>query len=237
MSVVLIPGAFRREAHPVGKLAATLLSVAVAGMADPNRFRRGKAYAGQRAVTRLTVQTGVCEAVVSGSRAEPYRVVVAVPTVTPPGDVTDPAGYRAEMTRLVPDASELMVSCTCPDWDDPCKHAIAALLTLAEELAGRPELIVAWRCAEGAPRRGRAALATAGRSVPGRPAPVPRPAPPAPAVDPFATDEWRAFEGLDSPIPSLPLPSLESVRRVSAIDVTGVEELVQSMLDTITAWR
>jgi len=37
MSIVLVPGQFRGEPHPVGKLASTLLSVAVAGMADDPR--------------------------------------------------------------------------------------------------------------------------------------------------------------------------------------------------------
>ena len=74
MSVIVIPGAFRREAHPVGKLAGTLLSVAVAGLADPPRFRRGKAYVAERAVARLDISSGVVEAVVMGSRPEPYHV-------------------------------------------------------------------------------------------------------------------------------------------------------------------
>ncbi len=227
MSVIVVPGAFRREAHPVGKLAGTLLSVAVAGLADPPRFRRGKAYVAERAVARLDIGSGVVEAVVMGSRPEPYHVVIAVPTVAAPADTSDPTAYRGDMNRLVPDGSELMMSCSCPDWDDPCKHAVAALLCLADEVAGRPELMLAWRCGEGRrPRPGRAGLA------PPRPLSVPA-APP----DPFATDAWREFEGHDREIPAMPLPSpLNPIAR-SALDVTGAEELMASMLDAITGWR
>ena len=71
MSIVLVPGQFRGEPHPVGKLASALLSVSVAGMADPARFRRGKTYVLDGAVTRLEVSSGQLLATVVGSRATP----------------------------------------------------------------------------------------------------------------------------------------------------------------------
>lgn len=227
MSVIVVPGAFRREAHPVGKLAGTLLSVTVAGLADPARFKRGKEYVSERAVARLDISSGTLEALVMGSRPDPYQVIVGVPTVPAPADTSDPTAYRGDMTRLVPDGRDLLVSCSCPDWDDPCKHAIAALLCLADEVGGRPELILAWRCGEGGPpRHGRAGLAPL-RPVPG----------PEPASNPFGTAAWRSFEGVDKIIPALPRPRLVNVIRRSAIDVTGAEELAASLLDAITSWR
>ena len=76
MSIVIRPGQFSGEPHPVGKLASTLLSVTLAGMADPPRFRRGKSYVADRAVTRLEISTGVLRATVLGSRSDPYEVIV-----------------------------------------------------------------------------------------------------------------------------------------------------------------
>ena len=55
MSIVVVPGQFHAVPHPAGKLASTLLSVTVAGMADPARFRRGKTYVAEHAVSRLEV--------------------------------------------------------------------------------------------------------------------------------------------------------------------------------------
>ena len=145
MTIVLVPGQFRGEPHPSGKLASTLLSVTVAGMADPARFRRGKSYVADHAVTRLEVAPGTLQASVMGSRDHPYQVVVAVRLVerVMPGSGE---ALRAQLTRLTPEARDLLVSCTCPDDDEPCKHAVAALLAFAAELVTRPELLVQWRC-------------------------------------------------------------------------------------------
>ncbi len=57
MSIVLLPGQFRGEPHPVGRLASTLLSVAVAGMADPPRFRRGKLYVAENGANQISELT------------------------------------------------------------------------------------------------------------------------------------------------------------------------------------
>ena len=35
--------------------------------------------------------------------------------------------------------------CTCPDWDDPCKHGVAVLTELAERVAYDPSLLATWR--------------------------------------------------------------------------------------------
>ena len=132
MGVVLLPGQFRGDPHPVGRLASTLLSVAVAGMADPPRFRRGKLYVAEGAVTRLEVSPGQLIASVVGSRDEPYQVLAAVEMVArPPGPIE---ALRQQLTRLTPEGGDLIVSCTCPDWEDPCKHAVAGLLAFAAEL-------------------------------------------------------------------------------------------------------
>jgi hypothetical protein len=145
MSIVIVPGQFQGVPHPAGKLASTLLSVAVAGMADPARFRRGKTYVGEGAVTRLLVEPGLLTASVTGSRRQPYQVLINVPLV--PRIANDaPEALRTQLTRLTPEPHDLLASCTCPDMDDPCKHVVAAVLAFANELISRPELMVQWRC-------------------------------------------------------------------------------------------
>ncbi|MCB0982578.1 MAG: SWIM zinc finger family protein, partial [Ilumatobacter sp.] len=145
MSIVIRPGHFHSEPHPAGKLATTLLSVTVAGMADPARFRRGKAYVADHAVTRLEVSSGTLRGSVQGSRAEPYEAIIATRLTARPR-LGNAESLRTQLSQLVPQGGQLMVSCTCPDWDDPCKHAVATMLAFAEELTARPELLVEWRC-------------------------------------------------------------------------------------------
>lgn len=165
MSIVVIPGQFRGDQHPVGKLASTLMSVLVAGMADPARFRRGKVYVGDGAVSRLEVSHGQLLAKVVGSRDEPYQVVVTTRTIDRPV-LGSPEVLRNQINRLTPEGGDLMVSCSCPDWDDPCKHAVAALLAFSNELVSRPELLIEWRCTPSAePSGGRAQVGS--RAKPG----------------------------------------------------------------------
>jgi hypothetical protein len=201
MTVVILPGQFRADPHPAGKLASTLLSVTLAGMADPPRFRRGKQYVLDRAVTRIELSCGTLRGWVQGSRPEAYEVIATTTLVERP-----PAGnaesLRPHLSRLTPEAGDLMLSCTCPDWDDPCKHAVAALLAFADELTARPELLLEFRCASadddarprvGARARGHLRLAP--------PLPADEPAPTAPS--PFTAPEWVEFFG-ERPFPEPP---------------------------------
>ena len=222
MTIVVVPGQFHGQPHAVGKLASTLLSVAVAGMADPARFRRGKAYVTDHSVTRLQISPGRLVANVSGSRESPYQVIIAVRTIERPV-LGSPEAFRQQINHLTPTAADLTVSCTCPDWDDPCKHAVAALLAFANELVVRPELLVEWRSAHGGEGEGRARLgsratrsgerhlrlATAGEApiAESRPT-VKAPAPPPPAV--WETEVWQAFLG--SPPPATPRVPNEASR-------------------------
>ncbi len=233
MSIVIIPSTGpQTEADPVGKLAGTLLSVSVAGLADPSRFRRGKTYVLEHAVTRLEISPGILRASVTGSRAQPYQATIAVDLVAPPPDL----GARLErhqVSRLTPQAHELIASCTCPDFDDPCKHAVAAVLQLARELAERPELLLEWRGAtRDAPARAQVGSRASGerhlRIVP----------PPQPS--PFSTPEWREFEGVDLPTPVVAmspdlLPPVEPGPGV--IDKFDVGAMVRSALHILRAPR
>jgi hypothetical protein len=195
------------EGQPMGNLAHALLSVTVAGMADPARFRRGKAYAADGSVSEVEVEPGLLRGWVQGSRAEAYEVAIAVELMTPPARVEHPE--RGDINRLMPQPEQMVVSCTCPDWDDPCKHAVAVLLAFAGELTDDPALLVEWRC----PLRTNSRVAVGSRAAAG---------PPVEPPDPFSTPVWRTFLGDPADVPVAPFPHSEPVA-FAAADVHGVD--------------
>jgi uncharacterized Zn finger protein len=234
MTVVVVPGQFQSVPHPAGKLASTLLAVAVAGMADPARFRRGKTYVAEHAVSRLEIAPGRLTATVTGSRDHPYQVIATVELL--PRIDTSPEALRTQLTRLTPEAGEMMIACTCPDFDDPCKHAVAALLAFANELIARPELLVQWRCAPSDEPAQRAQVGARARSserhlrlAPSLPIRERAPEP----ASPWATPEWEAFLGAMPPEP--PDVPREPVRvgrsMLGTIDLSAV---VRSAIDSLT---
>lgn len=236
MSVVVVPGQFHSVPHPAGKLASTLVSVAVAGMTDPARFRRGKTYVAEHAVSRLEISPGLLVATVSGSRSQPYQAMVSVAQV--PRVDTSPEALRTQLTRLTPEPGEMVVSCTCPDGEaEVCKHGVAALLAFANELVARPELLVQWRCtADGEPQRAQVgARARASerhlRLAPPLPTERSRPEP-----APWTSPEWQAFLGEMPPEPpDLPHESVAVGRAMlGTIDLAAV---VRSALDALTVDR
>jgi uncharacterized Zn finger protein len=123
-------------ARTSAKLAATMLEVALAEVSEPERLRRGRRYARQGAVIDVVVEPGLVRGSVQGSRAQPYEVVVRV--------LAGPAG-SARLTDLVPSSGQLGFQCTCPDWEQPCKHGVAVLTHLAERVADEPSLLATWR--------------------------------------------------------------------------------------------
>lgn len=115
-----------------GRVPATMLKVLAAEISDPARWTRGRRYATDRAVTDIEVEAGVARCTVQGSRPVPYQVEL-----------------RAAGGEGVPLRSELRVICDCPDADlnglQACKHGVAALLTLAQEVGIEPEVLDRWR--------------------------------------------------------------------------------------------
>ena len=239
MSIVLVPGQFRGEPHPVGKLASTLLSVSVAGMADPGRFRRGKVYVADGAVSKLQLTPGQLVATVEGSRSSAYQVYVVVRTVERP-DVSTPELLRAQINRLTPEGSDIMVSCTCPDDADPCKHGVAAILAFAGELVSRPELLVQWRCGTAGDEPARARVGSRARAgerhlrlAPALPSERLRtPEPPTPWENP----EWLTFLG-DPPPAEPTLPAEPAQVRRAMLGTIDLGAWVQSAIDELTDLR
>lgn len=123
-------------ADPAAKLLSTMIDVLTAELSDPARFGRGRTYARQGAVSRLSVQPQVVTGVVQGSRSEPYSVTIRVPLADTVGD---------RRSALVPTKREISFQCSCPDWDSPCKHAVAVMVLVSQRIAYDPTLLDTWR--------------------------------------------------------------------------------------------
>ncbi len=118
--------------NPPGRLFATMIKVLAAELSDQGRLARGKRYWSDDAVVDIVVGHGAVTAEIQGSRPEPYVVTL-----------------EASGGSGVPSKRELWVQCTCPDDTgtglDACKHAVAALFALSDEVAIEPELVDRWR--------------------------------------------------------------------------------------------
>lgn len=118
--------------NPAGRLPATMLKVLAAELSDQGRLSRGKRYWADNAVLDVVIGHGAVTAEIQGSRPEPYVVTI-----------------EAAPGRGVPGKREVWIRCTCPDdsgvGDQACKHAVAALFAVSDEIAIEPELIDRWR--------------------------------------------------------------------------------------------
>lgn len=133
------------------------------------RMKRGRRYARAGQVLSFDVQPGVLVAQVQGSRRTPYVVTVAAAQPSTeqwasvdaalasrvgfvarllvgevPPDLEDV--FRDASVDLFPASwSTLDARCSCPDWENPCKHIAAVLYLFADRLDGDPWLLLAWR--------------------------------------------------------------------------------------------
>ncbi|TCO38101.1 putative Zn finger protein [Kribbella antiqua] len=128
---------------------------------DPNRLSRGRSYARRGSVLELTVTPGSVEAVVQGSRVNPYQVTVKIRAFSsaqwdavldvvsaqigrvaalldgelPPEVVDD---VHAAGLDVLPTAGEVRTNCSCPDFAVPCKHSAAVCYLIADALDDDP---------------------------------------------------------------------------------------------------
>jgi uncharacterized Zn finger protein len=134
-----------------------------------SRLQRGRNYARRGQVAELEVEPGVVIAKVQGSRYTPYRVRIRGKTLSEqqwrrvekamasralplakllagemPHDIED-VFASCRLTLFPRGGAELKATCTCPDWENPCKHIAAAYYILAERFDEDPFLIFAWR--------------------------------------------------------------------------------------------
>lgn len=126
--------------NPPGRLPATMVKVLAAELSDQGRLSRGKRYWADDAVVDIVVGHGAVTAEVQGGRPDAYVVTIEAG----PGDG-------------VPSKRDIWIQCTCPDdsgfGNEACKHAVAALFALSDEIAIEPALLERWRASRRSPRR------------------------------------------------------------------------------------
>lgn len=133
------------------------------------RLVRGRAYARRGQVIDMDIEAGEVAAHVQGSRVRPYSVTIGVTILDDAdwkrveeamasqavfvarllaGEMPHEIGeaFAATGLSLFPaTADDLDTDCSCPDWENPCKHIAAVYYLLAEAFDRDPFLIFAWR--------------------------------------------------------------------------------------------
>lgn len=135
------------------------------------RLERGRSYVRNGLILDLQVAPGSVEALVLGTRDEPYRVAVRVKPLAAarwqeittafegqleslqdvlagrfPEDLAEVLTARGR--GLFPSPGEIELSCSCPDWASMCKHVAAALLGIGARLDEDPILLFRLRQVE-----------------------------------------------------------------------------------------
>jgi uncharacterized Zn finger protein len=141
-----------------------------------NRIGRGKSYVRHGAVLDLKIEGGRVTALVQGTRAKPYEVVINIAPVKKVNwdqirkqcqdelrSLTDLVAGRfpkelgeiflAEGKGLFPTPGEISFDCSCPDWASMCKHVAATLYGVGARLDEDPLLF--YRGAGGPGRPGK----------------------------------------------------------------------------------
>jgi uncharacterized Zn finger protein len=157
------PGAKRRTFGHTWWGRAWIDAIETKARMDPNRLPRGRTYARQNRVLNIEAAPGEVKAFVQGKQPRPYHVVVAVRQFTDPewdavlDAIAGKAAHAAALldgellpeildeAELLPGPGDLVPSCSCPDWADPCKHAAAVCYLIADLLDDDPFTLLALR--------------------------------------------------------------------------------------------
>jgi len=134
-----------------------------------SRLARGKAYAQESKVLKLSISSGIVTATVQGSRKSHYKISIKMEPLSDNAwrqvmqNLTKKAIYAVEMLqdKMPKDIGEVFAaanvslfptrledldsSCDCPDWSNPCKHIAATYYILAQHFDLDPFLIFVWR--------------------------------------------------------------------------------------------
>ena len=128
-----------------------------------NRIGRGRSYVRHGAVLDLQIKPGKIHALVQGSQARPYEVVVSIKALNKSNwkDVrkaaegqldslaellagefpkTLQASFFDKEEGLFPAPKEIRFDCSCPDWASMCKHVAASLYGVGARLDEDPSL-------------------------------------------------------------------------------------------------
>jgi len=141
----------------------------LSGFGAEGRLQRGRAYARKGQVLSIEVERGRVRALVQGSRARPYKIVMEIVPLPDAAWERVVERIRSDLrfaTRLLsgelpPEIEavlaevgvplfpqqrrDLITDCTCPDWSDPCKHIAAVHFLLAEAFDQDPFLVLRLR--------------------------------------------------------------------------------------------
>jgi uncharacterized Zn finger protein len=134
-------------------------------LVDPKRLTRGRSYARKGQVIDLQATAHGIEARVQGSRSRPYKITIALEPLDDAawervadqlagqalfsarllaGEMPDDieAAFGAAGVNLFPDRpGQLVTTCSCPDWANPCKHVAAVHYILGERFDEDPFLL------------------------------------------------------------------------------------------------
>lgn len=122
---------------------------------NSKRLGRGRTYARKGQVMNIDLAPGLITARVQGSRRTPYAVRIEIAPLsdaqweraidalaaqaffaaqllggTMPPEIEDV--FSAVGASLLPTSADVTMSCSCPDWANPCKHIAAVYYLLAE---------------------------------------------------------------------------------------------------------
>ena len=196
--------------NPAGRLPAAMLRALAAELSDPGRFTRAKTYARDGAVIDIEVEPGQARGLVQGSRYEPYAVTIHC----------EPAADGEGLLGLIPERGELLAQCSCPDAETfgTCKHALAVLLVLADEVSIDTGVLERWRAADGA--------------LPG-----PRRADEAPAAAAPAVDVLAGVLAAPAPLPALPAIPARVPIAMAATPGTRDADVAAAVAAAITVLR
>ncbi len=128
-----------------------------------NRLARGRSYIRTGAIFDLKIETGVVNALVQGSRPNPYEVTVEIAPLD--HELLEKIGelcqdnikdleellqgkFPKELVRiftleeegLFPRNEDIKFACTCPDWAYMCKHVVAVLYGIGNRFDQDPTL-------------------------------------------------------------------------------------------------
>ena len=133
-----------------------------------NRIGRGRSYLRHGAVLDLKISPGQVRALVMGSAAKPYEVVIDIKPIgkSPLQSIKKQceshlksmqellAGkfsktlaevFFSEKTGLFPDPKAITFQCSCPDWAVMCKHVAAVLYGIGARFDEDPNLFFTLR--------------------------------------------------------------------------------------------
>jgi uncharacterized Zn finger protein len=130
-----------------------------------SRLTRGRSYARKGQVLDIELKPGQVKAKVQGSQPRPYRVSIELPPLSDEQwarAIDAMAGQAIFAARLLAGempqnieeafnhagvplfpqrAQDLVTDCSCPDWENPCKHIAAVYYLLGERFDEDPFLI------------------------------------------------------------------------------------------------